>query len=94
MSQLNPFTSAISQSLAAQRLLSVEKERQVHREQIQEKNVAAEDRFEHQVESAERVEAVGDEAPEQREQPQDRRTPRQSKGQGKADEKPSIDLKA
>ena len=91
MSQISPLASVIAQGLTAQRLMSVEKERQLRHEQVAQKNVAAEsDHFEHQVESTEKVEAVNEDEG-QKEQP-DRQPPRRQKKED--EDKPHIDVKA
>ena len=63
MSELNPIAGAILQSIHSQREAGIEKERQVRRSQVLEKDVAAQDdRFEHQVRgSSEERQSVGEE---------------------------------
>jgi len=91
VSGLNPLSGAILQSITAQRQLGVEKEQQVRREQILEKDIAAEDdRFEHQVESSDTVAPTNDGEPNQ--DKHGRR--KQKKGKDDGQEKPHIDLKA
>lgn len=92
MSQINPFTGAIAQSLAGQRLVATEKEQQLRREQKLEKNVAArEDAFEHQVESSQSVQPVQDEDPQRQQQSPDHQPPNPKK---QPDDAPRLDLKA
>ncbi len=68
MTELNPLAGAILQSIQSQRDAGIEKERQIRREQILSKNVAAQDdRFEHQVESADQLPEVNDEERQQHE---------------------------
>jgi hypothetical protein len=91
VSGLNPLSGAILQSITAQRELVVEKEQQVRREQVLEKNIAAEDdRFEHQVESSDTVAPAND---GQSKQDQGGRK-KQKNGKNEEQEKPHIDLKA
>jgi hypothetical protein len=91
VSQLNPLSGAILQSLTAQRELGVEKERQVRREQILEKNIAAEDdRFEHQVESSDTVSPTNDGGPGQDQQGRKKK----KKGKDANEGESHIDLKA
>ena len=61
MTFINPLIAPIAQGPQAQKAAAAEKERQVARAQALSKNTAAEgDRFEHQVESADALSAVGD----------------------------------
>lgn len=91
MSQLNPIAGSILQSIQAQRQVGVEKERQVRREQILEKNIAAEDdRFEHQVESSDIVTEAHDGHSQQNKPDQQKRRPKKD-GE---DEEPRLDLTA
>ena len=92
MTELNPLSGAILQSLQSQRQQGIEKERQVRRAQILSKDVAAQDdRFEHQVESADELPHVNDE--ERQQQENAKRQPRQ-KSHDADEEEPRIDLKA
>jgi hypothetical protein len=91
LSQLNPLSGAILQSITAQREVGVEKERQVRREQILKKNIAAEDdRFEHQVESSDTVAPTND--GQSRRDQQGRKN--QKKGKDQDEGEPHIDLTA
>lgn len=91
MSELNPIAGAILQSIHSQRESGIEKERQVRRAQVLEKDVAArDDRFEHQVESSDAVPEVGEE--ERRRQEQKKR--QQHKQGDEEGEPPHIDLSA
>ena len=89
MSQINPLAGTILQSITAQRQMGVEKERQVRREQILEKNIAAEDdRFEHQVESSDIVTEAND-----GQQQGEQKNPKKRKSE-KEQEEPRLDLTA
>jgi len=62
MTQINPFIGSVLQSTHVQRLQAAEKDRQIRRQQDLEKNAALEsDKLEHQVESAEQLNAIHDE---------------------------------
>jgi hypothetical protein len=90
VSELNPLAGAILQSTVVQREAGIEKERQVRRAQILEKDVAAaDDRFEHQVESADEVPEANDE--EKQKQPKGRQDRKREAPDG--GEEPHIDLK-
>ena len=91
MSQLNPLAGAILQSLQTQREAGVEKERQIRRAQVLEKDAAAQtDRFEHQVESSDELSSIGEEGkgrdPAKREQ-----KPRDGAGEEDDDEGDQTD---
>lgn len=61
MTQINPFTGAIVQSMQVQPRLSAEKDRQIRRMQNLTKNAALQgDRLEHQVESADALHPADD----------------------------------
>ena len=91
MSQVNPLAGAILQSITSQRQIGVEKEQQVRREQVLERNIAAEDdRFEHQVESSDTVTPTND---GQSNHDQHGRK-KQKKGKDDGQEEPHIDLTA
>ena len=63
MTYLNPLIAPVVQGPAAQKAAAADKERQIARAQAVAKNSAAEgDRFEHQVESADGLSRVGDDA--------------------------------
>lgn len=91
MTVFNPLSGSIAASVAAQRVLEVEKDRQLRRAQTLSKNVAAEDdRLEHQVESTEAVTPAREEDRESHQRPK-----KQAHDQGEAgDEGPHLDLKA
>ena len=90
MSAVNPLAGAILQSVQTQRQMATEKERQISHEQDLHKNIAAEDdRFEHQVESAE---IVTD--PDEGNQQHDKQNPKRKKSKQDEDEKPHVDLTA
>jgi len=66
MSNINPFTYLAVQGLEAQRTAAADKQRELRKAQVQEKDMAAhEDELEHQVESSEEVQPVHDEAGKQ-----------------------------
>ena len=93
MSQLNPIATTILQSLQAQRQAGADKERQVRRDQLLEKNTAAEsDRFEHQVESSEHVPAPNDEQDPNEKNKRDQQ--QKPKDGAPDDEPPHLDLTA
>ncbi|HWP40368.1 MAG TPA: hypothetical protein VNL70_05535 [Tepidisphaeraceae bacterium] len=59
MSQINPFTGSILQAPHVQRQQAADKDRQVRKAHDQAKNAAlADDRLEHQVESAEELQPI------------------------------------
>jgi hypothetical protein len=91
LSQINPLAGAILQSIQTQRQMGVEKERQVRQEQTLEKDVAAaDDRFEHQVESSEIVTDPNDGG-----QSGDQRNPKKRRPkENEEEEEPHIDLTA
>ncbi len=90
MSAVNPLAGAILQSVQTQRQMATEKERQVRHEQDLERNIAAEDdRFEHQVESAD---IVTD--PDEGQQQRDKQNPKRKKPKKDDDDKPHVDLTA
>lgn len=95
MSQINPFTYTVVQNIDAQRRGAIEKERQLRRAKVMEKDIAArEDELEHQVESAEETLPVQDEDNTPKRRPK-RQAPR---GHGapddQSDDNPHIDLTA
>jgi len=93
VTELNPLAGAILQSIQSQRDAGIEKERQIRREQILSKNVAAQDdRFEHQVESADQLPEVNDE--ERQAQEKQKRAPRQNLPHDDDEGEPRIDVKA
>jgi hypothetical protein len=76
MDIINPLAGYLQGSSQVERTQTDEKQRQVRRSQILEKNVAAQDdELEHQVESTEDVVEIHD---EQHEQPPKKRSPRHS----------------
>lgn len=78
MTLFNPLAGAILGGAQVQRHLQTDKERQVRREQALTRNIAAaNDRLEHQVESAERITPVNGEDPRPHEQQTKRRPRRQ-----------------
>ncbi|HZL33979.1 MAG TPA: hypothetical protein VFC78_01635 [Tepidisphaeraceae bacterium] len=92
MSQISPLSNAIAQSLTAQRLMSVEKEQQMRRAQVLEKNVAArDDELGHQVESSGQVDPVHDEDHHPAGQQPGRDSSQQ---ESDANKKPHIDVTA
>jgi hypothetical protein len=92
MTEFNPLSGAILGSTQVQRSIEADKQRQLHRAQAFQKNVAThDDQNEHEVESSEALHAIDDgnqQHPEQ--QKRDRRRPDGRKEDGK----PHIDLKA
>src|SRR5436305_7849944 len=83
MSAVVRLAGAILESVQTQRQMATEKERQVRHEQDLEKDIAAEDdRFEHQVESAE---IVTD--PDEGQQRHDKQDPKRKKPKREDDEK-------
>ncbi len=77
MSQINPFTGAVSQTPQLQRLQAADKTQQLRRLQNQSKNAAAAgEALEHQVESAGAIVSIHDEDeqhPDQKRKKQPRR---------------------
>lgn len=91
MTDFNPLAGAILGSTQAQTTLGAEKQRQLRRAQAVRKDVAAgEDRFEHQVESAEELHPVDDGNSDSSDPRDKRRQPRQPGN----DSAPTIDVKA
>lgn len=90
MTQINPFTGAIVQSMQVQPRQSAEKDRQIRRMQNLVKNAALQgDHLEHQVESTDALHATNDgqdSHPEQQKNPHPQHP--------KKDEPPHIDLTA
>jgi hypothetical protein len=95
MSQITPFTYITVQHTEAQREGAIDKERQLRKAADQEKDIAAhDDMFEHQVESSEEIQAVGDDSEKQK-QRKNRQDKKTGHGAAEADEEnPHIDLTA
>ena len=92
MTYINPLANALPQSFATQQQLSADKTRQIRKAQVQTRNGAAEtDQFEHQVEGAEEVAAIHEEAPNKRDSRKKKR-PAQDPSAGQEPE--HIDLTA
>jgi hypothetical protein len=93
MDLINPLANSLMGSTQVDRSRSDEKQREIRRTQILEKNVAAEDdELEHQVESTEDVVEIHD---EQHEQPPSKRPkPHLPQPPADEDEPPHLDLKA
>jgi hypothetical protein len=91
MTDFNPLAGAILGSTQAQNVLGAEKQRQLRRTQALRKDVAAgEDRYEHQVESAEELHPIDDGDPNHSDPHGKRRQPQR----GEKDEEPGIDVTA
>ncbi|HWE01575.1 MAG TPA: hypothetical protein VG326_04130 [Tepidisphaeraceae bacterium] len=93
MSQINPLNYALVQRVQTQRDAAVERERQLRREHPVRKAGAQEDTFEHQVEGAEQVQPIKDEA----EHDQQDNNPHPHHGanrEGEDDPAPHLDLTA
>ena len=97
MSQINPFTGAMSQTPQLQRLQAADKDRHLRRAQDLKKNVAAgAEGVDHQVESADAIVSIHDEQERQRQQGKRRpvRKPPLSRDPPAGDEPPHLDLTA
>ena len=91
MDTINPLAGYLQQSVQVERSASDDKQRNVRRTQVLEKNVAAQDdELEHQVESTEDIVQIHD---EQKDQPPSKRPKRQAATDDK-DEPPHLDLTA
>jgi hypothetical protein len=84
MTEINPLAGVILGSIQQQRVLEVEKTRQLRRARTLEKNIAAED---DELENAEQVKAMSDE--DGQEHPPARR----DTGKKPGEEKPHIDIR-
>ena len=95
MTYFNPLIAPIVQGPQAQRAAAADKERQIARAQALAKNSAAEgDRFEHTVESADALTAVGDSPSrggDPRQQQHERKPDDEDTAPG-AGEKPGLDV--
>ncbi len=93
MDTINPLAGYLQQSVQVERSASDQKQREVRRAQVLEKNVATEDdELEHQVESTEDVVEIHD---EQHEQPPSKRSKRHPPQPPiDEDEPPHLDLTA
>jgi hypothetical protein len=92
MTDFNPLSGAILGSAEIQHQIGVEKQRQLRRAQVLEKNAAArDDEHEHQVESSEELHPV-DDGGEQDHPKRRKKEPRHSRG--KDEDRPHIDLRA
>jgi hypothetical protein len=90
MSAINPFAGYVAQGAQIERAQAADKTRQLRREQILSKDVAArDDELEHQVESAEAAAAIHDDAGGQGGNRRQQRPNRDGK-----DEPPHLDIKA
>jgi hypothetical protein len=88
MTEINPLAGVILGSIQQQRVLGIEKSRQLRRSKMLEKNVAAEDeQMESEVDNTEEIKPIGDQNSGERQAPQ-RENSKQSK-----DEKPHIDIR-
>lgn len=86
MFEINPLANTILGSVQQQKTLGIEKNRQIRRNNVLEKNVATEDeQLESEVESADAISAVHDE--------QDETPPRREPPKKPEDDKPHIDIK-
>ena len=96
MTQFNPLAGAVAGHPLAQRTLAAEKVRQARRAQALSKEMAAaDDRLEHEVESAEAVHPTDPDGSASDPQPQPKRRPkRQSSAPDDGAVAPHIDLKA
>jgi len=97
MSQINPFTGALSQTPQLQRLQAADKDRHLRRVQDLKKNVAAgAEGVDHQVESADAIVSIHDEQERQRQQGKRRpvRKPPAPREEASGDEPPHLDLTA
>jgi hypothetical protein len=88
MTEINPLAGVILGSIQQQRVLGIEKTRQLHRSKMLEKNVAAEDeQMESEVENTEEIKPIGDEDGQKRE------TPQRHHSKEPKEEKPHIDIR-
>jgi hypothetical protein len=95
MPELNPLAGAILQSIQSQRQTGIEKERQVRRAQILEKDAAAQtDRFEHQVESSDELAQVNEEEKRREEARRGWKRKRTKDEESGGERDPHIDLTA
>jgi hypothetical protein len=88
MTEINPLATTILGSIQQQRMLGIEKSRQLRRARVLEKNVAAEDeQMESEVDNTEAVNAIQAEDEHQQHAPNrdDRKEPKE--------EKPHIDIR-
>lgn len=95
MSSINPFSGYVAQGAQVERGQAADKTRQVRREQVLSKNVAArDDELEHQVESADAVVSIHDDqnpsGQQQRQQQQAKKEPAEAEGE----EPPRLDVTA
>jgi hypothetical protein len=88
MTEINPLAGAILGSIQQQRVLGIEKTRQLRRSKVLEKNVAAEDeQLENEVDNSEEIKPVGDEGGQRRQ------SPNHENAKQPKEEKPHIDIR-
>jgi hypothetical protein len=95
VSSINPFSGYIAQGGQVERGQVADKTRQVRREQVLSKNVAArDDELEHQVESADAVVSIHDDQnPSGQQQPKQQR-PQKDPSETDGEEPPRLDVTA
>jgi hypothetical protein len=94
MSQITPFTGSVLQSGAMQRLQSTDRADAIRKAQDTGKNVAAQDRFEHAVESAEALTPIHDNARQRDSRRRQQQHHSQEPEQPTDELPPSLDLTA
>jgi hypothetical protein len=92
VTSINPFSGYVAAGAQLERTQAAEKTRQVRREQVLSKNVAArDDELEHQVENTDAVTPTHDDDQQPRQQQQPRQDP---PTEGGDDKPPHIDITA
>lgn len=96
VSSINPFSGYVAQGGQVERSQAADKTRQVRREQVLSKNVAArDDELEHQVESADAVVSIHDDQnPSGQQQQRRQEKPSQNEGGADGEEPPRLDVTA
>lgn len=95
MDIINPLAGSYAQSTQVQRQQSADKQRQVRRTQVVQKNVALQDdQLEHQVESSEELPPLHDEQPEHEQQKRRKRGGADTNADENEDDHPHLDLTA
>jgi hypothetical protein len=90
MNEINPIANAILGSVHQQKVLGIEKNRQIRRSKDLARDVAAEDeQLDEEVETSDALVSIHDQSEQQGEQPK-RRTPVPAEAK---DEKPHIDIR-
>ena len=95
MSSINPFSGYVAQGAQVERAQAADKTRQVRREQVLSKNVAArDDELEHQVESSDAINGVHDDPNHSGQQPKQQQPQKDPSTPDGDDEPPRLDVTA